>query len=523
MSDRSENGPLRVGEVFLEKYQILGLIGRGGHACVYRALNLFMGREVAVKVISRLGGLSEELRQRGRQEAALLGKLSHPNIVRVYDAGISDSGSLYIVMELLEGQTVADHLRDCGPVTVPEGLRLLGELCDALSCAHEAKAIHRDLKPANIFLTTEGTPKILDFGVAKIAGAVGYQTQKNMVVGTMLYMSPEQLRGELATPRSDIYALGLIAFELFHGAHPLLLDELGLEVRDRRRLAWLQAKKPAPRLDAIIPDFPEYVARMVNTAVVKPPGRRFETARQLGALARQNLLRYETEVSMGYKVPARAGRRCAKPESIPNGETEQLFALGAASPGAQPSLSESSSFSGPVTASTCSLPAAGQEPKVEENEFEHSPPQPTSTSASVSFGKCGMNDRFKAGLVAALGFFVGMTSLVLISPSSESTTKDVIAAPRAEIVIESVYSGPLLSEQPQAQPLPQPTPDQGPTKPTPTPTPKKRRVKAPPSPVVQRVPVAPPQPAGHHETGDDEPPSPLPVQPSLPDSDLWLE
>lgn len=504
MSDHSENSPLRVGEVFLEKYQILGVLGRGGQGCVYRALNLFMGREVAIKIISSQGGLTEELRQRGQQEAALLGKLSHPHLVRVFDAGISDAGNMYIVMELLEGQTLAHHLRDAGQVTVPEGLRLVGELCDALACAHEVKAVHRDLKPANIFLTTEGTPKVLDFGVAKIAGAVGFQTQKNMVVGTILYMSPEQLRGEPATPRSDIYALGLIAFQLFYGGHPLLLDEVDLENCDRRRLAWLQAKKPAPRLDSLIQGFPEYVARMVNTAIVKPPGRRFESARHMGNLARKYLLRYEEEVSQGHKVPPPAERKARAPggsqAAMPGSETERLFALSEPSWGSEkaavassegskelpadstrstesaeissesmpwglsePVPQERSFSSGPATASAYFPSEEGANPPSATPSPEHGPAQSTSTSASVSSAGQGvMSVRLQVGVVASVGFIVGLVSLALMPRPTPSSPGVVHATPQTEIVDEPAAREPAVPapvelEPASSEPSPPPT------------------------------------------------------------------
>lgn len=513
MTDRSENGPLQVGEVFLEKYQILGLLGRGGHGCVYRALNLFMGREVAIKVLSRSGGLTEELRQRGRQEAALLGSLEHPNIVRVYDAGISDSGYMYLVMELLEGQTLADSLHTSGPMSVLDGLELLALLCDALECAHAAQAVHRDLKPANIFLTKDGIPKILDFGVAKIAGAAGFQTQKNMVVGTILYMSPEQIQGQRATPRSDIYALGLVAFQLFCGSHPLLLGEPNLELHDRKRLAWMQAKKPTPRLDRVVSGIPDYVARMVNVATVKPPGRRFESARQMGATARKFLLRYETEVSLGYHLPPKQARdrdgksrqkkarigelpaAYAPPEGSPSVHTERLFTLGGSeqvfrnrfSSGAENGLSfASDSEQGP------SVPVRLSETAMELPPLELSEPRPveslafsenvspsitsstqslpacnslslaglrrparkrfplTSAATRVFFSWPGMSDRWKVGVVATLGFAGGLSSLFLLPPlPGELGKKEGQVEPADRTVVESVQAATLGGAQPK--------------------------------------------------------------------------
>ena len=296
MSDGPDTGPLKIGETFLEKYQILGVLGRGGFGCVYRAMNLFMGREVALKVLDRSGGLTEEMRHRGQTEAALLGRLEHENLVRVFDAGISESGHLYLVMELLRGKTLAEHLRTDGAFSIEEGLRLTESICEGLGCAHDIYAVHRDLKPANIFITEAGVPKILDFGVAKIAGASGYKTAQNLVVGTSMYISPEQIQGQVATARSDLYALGLIAFEMFCGTHPILLADPPLNLHDRRSIVWWQVKGRPPLLDQINPAIPSYVARLVNTAIAKRPGQRFESARNMAERAAQYRLRYSADL-----------------------------------------------------------------------------------------------------------------------------------------------------------------------------------------------------------------------------------
>src|SRR5690606_2486026 len=295
-AERAEQSPLRIGDVFLEKYQILELAGSGGHGCVYGAQSLFMGREVAIKVLDRARGMTVEARARGQREAVALGRLGrHPGIVEVYDAGIDAEGRLYIVMERLEGRTLHQHLREHGPLDVETGLRLLIALCEALEFARLAKVVHRDIKPTNIFITPEGNPKLVDFGVAKITDAPGFQTAPQVVVGTALYVSPEQIRAQPATHRSDLYALGLVAYQLFCGEHPLLLAAPDADRRDLRVIWALHLQADPPRLDQVLPGFPEYVARLVHTAMSKEPAKRYATAAEFAKRARETLARYQND------------------------------------------------------------------------------------------------------------------------------------------------------------------------------------------------------------------------------------
>ena len=283
------DGPLRVGDTILGKYEIRAEIGRGGHAVVYHAVHALLGRHVAIKVLHRRGGLTEEMLQRGTQEAFLLAQLPHDNIVHVHDADVL-SGQLYLVMEYLRGRSLRQVLRIVGRLSILEALDLVEAVARGLEVAHEADVVHRDLKPENIFITANNIPKILDFGVAKVIGVSRWQTHPGSIPGTPGYMSPEQFKRHRATPRSDLHALGLIFYEAVSGIHPLLV---GLEERPRKReLAQMIVEKMPPRLDELIPDLPPYLGRLAHTLLAKDPGDRPESARHVIALIRYYRARY---------------------------------------------------------------------------------------------------------------------------------------------------------------------------------------------------------------------------------------
>ena len=272
----SAHGPLAIGSAFLGKYQIVSLIGRGGHACVYHAVNSFMGRHVAIKVLHRPGGVEREALLRGQAEAQLLNRLRHPNIVEVSDAGMTDDGLLYIVMELLEGRSLREVLNEHGALSVEEALGIAEEIATGLQAAHATGAIHRDLKPENVFVTRSGAVKILDFGIAKVADAKAWTTDEGTTHGTVLYMSPEQIQIQKLTPRSDIYALGVVTYELLAGRHPvpMLIDSPQPTVFEIARA--ITTREPL-LLDELDPRIPRGVAALVSQAMAKWPEMRFDS------------------------------------------------------------------------------------------------------------------------------------------------------------------------------------------------------------------------------------------------------
>ncbi|MEO6602634.1 MAG: protein kinase [Polyangiaceae bacterium] len=304
MATPNEEGPLRNGARFLDKYEIGGLIGRGGQAWVYRGKHIFTGREVAIKVVHSTYGVTQEMLDRGKSEARALGKLDSPNIVAMYDAGITDDGLFYIVMELLRGKTLRAVLAAHGRLEVEEVLKLAIQAAEAVQVAHDVQTIHRDLKPDNIFLTRDNRLKVLDFGIAKMLDEIGFTTRKHGVVGTLLYMSPEQAQGLMPlTPRSDIFALGVIMFEALFGKHPtVLIFEQDLAARNEplRRggladLAQIQVNRKPPLLSELDARIPLYVAQVVQRAIAKVAKQRFASMADFVASMRVCLDTYQRD------------------------------------------------------------------------------------------------------------------------------------------------------------------------------------------------------------------------------------
>jgi hypothetical protein len=199
------------------RYLVTGRIGRGGMGTVYRARDEVLEREVAVKVLTVEGALDAESRRRFEVEAKAAARLQHPNIVTVYELG-EDRGIPFIAMELLSGVDLDSLLRSGEEIALQEKLEVLVQVCRGLEYAHERSIVHRDIKPSNIRLLDDGTAKILDFGIAKLGGT--QLTKSGMMVGTIHYMSPEQIRGAPLTGQSDLFSVGVILYELVAGRRP---------------------------------------------------------------------------------------------------------------------------------------------------------------------------------------------------------------------------------------------------------------------------------------------------------------
>jgi hypothetical protein len=199
------------------KYAITGRIGRGGMGMVYRGWDEVLEREVAVKTLTVEKSLEDEHRQRFQIEAKAAAKLQHPNIVTVFELG-EDRGLPFIAMELLSGVDLEALLRSGESMLLAEKLDVMAQVCRGLHYAHERRVVHRDMKPSNIRVLEDGTAKIMDFGIAKL-GATGV-TKSGMMVGTVHYMSPEQIRGKALDGRSDVFSVGVILYQLLTGERP---------------------------------------------------------------------------------------------------------------------------------------------------------------------------------------------------------------------------------------------------------------------------------------------------------------
>ena len=264
----------------LGPYEIVVLLGAGGMGEVYRARDTRLQRDVAIKILPLEMTADPERLRRFRQEAQTLAALSHPNLLAVYDVGEAD-GAPYLVSELLVGETLQARLQQ-GAVGARKAVEWGGQIAAGLAAAHASGIVHRDLKPANVFLCSDGRVKILDFGLARLAAptagaddaTLGGSTTPGMALGTMGYMAPEQVRGETADARADIFAFGAVLYEMLTGARPFhrstAADTMSAILRDE------PAEPPA---DAALPPG---LDRIVRRCLEKAPQQRFQSASDLG-------------------------------------------------------------------------------------------------------------------------------------------------------------------------------------------------------------------------------------------------
>ncbi|MDP9268089.1 MAG: serine/threonine-protein kinase [Acidobacteriota bacterium] len=252
------------------RYEVVEKVGSGGMGVVYKAADPSIDRTVALKVLPAGDNGSAELRARFQREARAAGRLQHPNIVVIYDIGEQD-GSLYIAMEFLEGQTLADRIAtQIGPPDVSATVDIMAQVARGLHYAHERGVVHRDIKPANILVTREGIAKILDFGIARAAGDQRI-TKTLQVMGTVFYMSPEQINGQQLDGRSDIFSAGIVLYELLTGAVPFEADSTGATMMKILTAA-------VPPLSGRVPVSPGVLDDLLHTALAKKPEERFVSA-----------------------------------------------------------------------------------------------------------------------------------------------------------------------------------------------------------------------------------------------------
>lgn len=277
--------PSLVGTTLDGRYELVAHLATGGMGAVFQARHVHLRKDVAVKVLRPDLTTSAEIVERFRREAEIASALEHDNIVRVTDFGRSPEGYLFLVMELLGGESLFDRLRREGALPPEEAVPILWQVCAGLEAAHALGVVHRDLKPENVFLarTASGreVAKILDFGIAKIADPEsGSATQAGIVVGTPEYLSPEQAMGTAIDARADVYAVGLIAWRVLAGRHPFKADE-------PRALLMMQATRPVPPLTDPRPELAAYPALVA--AVAKACAKDAAARHQTAALLRDDL------------------------------------------------------------------------------------------------------------------------------------------------------------------------------------------------------------------------------------------
>ena len=280
-----EEPPIAAGTVLAERYRIHDLVGRGGMGAVYRAEHLALGNTVAVKVLRASHGAHADMVRRFQREAVAASQIRHPGIVEVTDFGRTPDGRFYLAMELVEGETLARRLARLGPFPPAEAMSLVQELARALGAAHARGIYHRDIKPENVLLTPDGSAKLADFGIARLTEGPrdARETAAGVIFGTPQYMSPEQAAGQRQDGRCDVYALGVLLFELLTGAPPYL-GASATHVLAAHLLS------PVPRLPAqgphgpLAPALADLVGRMMAKNAAERPSTMGEVEAALEAV-----------------------------------------------------------------------------------------------------------------------------------------------------------------------------------------------------------------------------------------------
>jgi serine/threonine-protein kinase len=256
----------------ISHYRILERLGGGGMGVVYRAQDTRLDRTVALKFLPLEWSQDPVLRERFSREARAASGLDHPHICTIFDVGESPEGQLFIAMAYCPGETLKQRIQH-GPMSADEAAGIATQIAAALEAAHEANIVHRDIKPANILLTDRDQVKIVDFGLAKLAGEAAV-TREGSVVGTPAYMSPEQANGEQVDPRSDVWALGTVLYEMLAGRRAFAADH------ERAILLAITTKDPTP-VESMRPEVPAELVRIVRRCLKRNPAKRYQSASEV--------------------------------------------------------------------------------------------------------------------------------------------------------------------------------------------------------------------------------------------------
>ena len=310
------------------RYALEALVGSGGMADVYRAKDQLLERTVAVKILHQQYENDTEFITRFQREAKAAARITHPNIVNVYDVGVAE-GRHYIVMEYVPGRTLKERIKEEGPVPVPQALQIARQIAGALAQAHANNLVHCDIKPHNILVMPDGNVKVADFGIAR-AVTESTMTYNDNIMGSVHYFSPEQARGTMITPKSDVYSLGVLLYEMLSGRIPF--DGNTAVSIARKHLE----EDPQP-LHMIAPGIPPVVEALVTRMMAKDPAQRPDSSMLVQDIVRaEQMMRSDTEALPAFDPDA---TRVLTP-----GEAQEIGALAEAEEDAVPQEGEERPF-----------------------------------------------------------------------------------------------------------------------------------------------------------------------------------
>jgi serine/threonine-protein kinase len=288
------------------RYQLQSRLGFGGMSTVHLAFDKRLERGVAVKLLAEHLAEDPTFVSRFQREAQAAARLIHPNIVQVFDSGQDErTGQYFIVMEYIEGQSCAEILRDDGWIEVDEAVAIIEQACEGLHYAHRHGVVHRDVKPGNLLRSRDGEVKLADFGIAK-ATEQSSITQVGSVLGTAAYLAPEQARGEEAGPRADLYALGVVTYQLISGRLPY-------EAASLTELALKQQQEEPGMLDTLVAAVTPELAEAVAIALALDPRERYDSAREMGRAISDGALGISPNEHRG---PARSARQATEATTV---------------------------------------------------------------------------------------------------------------------------------------------------------------------------------------------------------------
>jgi len=299
------------GELIDGRYQLIRQMASGGMASIYEAVDTRLDRKVAVKIMHPHLAQDEQFVERFIREAKAAASLAHPNIVAVQDQGWNQNGTpaVFLVMELIEGHTLREYLNERGKLTIDDGIKFLSPVLSALAAAHKIGIVHRDIKPENILISKEGRIKIADFGLAKGPLLGGTMTaESSVILGSVSYLSPEQVQRGIADARSDVYSIGITAFEMFTGNKPFEGDA-------PIQVAYMHVNNRVPKISSLLDNVPKALDELIYRATSANPDER---PRDAGAFFEElsALNPKKNQMSLELDIPIAPMRPKKEPKSL---------------------------------------------------------------------------------------------------------------------------------------------------------------------------------------------------------------